>query len=377
MNPANKKTAFFCSSTGWGGLEMNVLKLARLLMETGISIELICTSGTRLFEEAEKNKIPAVGIKRPKKHFDIKSALRLGKILKRKEINILFAFDNYDLSVCAWVKRLFPGRFKLIYQQHMQIGINKKDLVHTLRYSKIDIWISPLAYLAKEVIARTNFREDRIRIIPLGADVKRFTESNWTKTESRKYLGLKEEGTWLGIIGRLDPKKGQDFILDCFEDLSAEFPELQLLIVGQATVNDPACIAFEKTLHKKADKPGLRDKIVFLPYNNDILPVYKALDIFILPSSGETYGMVTIEAMLSGIPVIGTNTSGTPEILEYGACGGLFTTGNKTELIEACRKFFSGKDVLNSISIKAKQSAVARFSQDHECAEIAKLIRSF
>jgi len=65
--------------------------------------------------------------------------------LKTKDIQTLMVFDNKDLDVIAWTKKIFFKELKVIYQQQMQIGVNKRDFIHDFSFKAINYWISPLS----------------------------------------------------------------------------------------------------------------------------------------------------------------------------------------------------------------------------------------
>ena len=142
-----QKLAFFITSDGWGGLEMSTLRLAGWLNEYGYNINLFSPESSRTYSEAKSLPINLYNIDTPRRSpFTVHCyyAFKIAKLLKSLEIKTLFVFDNRDISIVSVIKRLFYKELKVIYQQHMQIGINKKDIIHTIRYSAIDTWITPL-----------------------------------------------------------------------------------------------------------------------------------------------------------------------------------------------------------------------------------------
>jgi glycosyltransferase involved in cell wall biosynthesis len=256
----------------------------------------------------------------------------------------------------------------------MQIGINKKGLLHTFRFDAINWWITPLHYLKREVIERTNFSVHKIKVIPIGLNVEFFSSPKYTKREALKLLGINPQGTLLGIIGRVSEKKGQLFILEAVQQLRAMGHKLELLIFGSPTINDPESLVFYEKLLKKTDTEDLKDVIHFIPHKEDVLLFYNAIDIFTLASHSETYGMVTIEAMLSKIPIIATKSGGTSEILEDEALGFLYHYGNMGEF---CEKFIEleNSPVKSKLKVEnAFETAKETYAKEKEVDAISEVI---
>lgn len=329
---------FLLSSTGWGGLEMNVIQLGNWLIEHKYQIQIASTSDSRFTSKAQESGFTTHNFNSSKKYFDFAAAKRLANIIKSNGYTHLWVFDNKDLDVASICKRRHVRNLKLIYQQHMQIGINKKSPIHSRRYKMIDAWISPLKWLKAEVIEKTRFPGDRIHVIPLGLDIERFENHEFTQKGSRQTLDLPEGRKLLGVIGRIDPGKGQLFILESLLPLAKKF-NFDLVIVGEPTINDPTCLAYDEQLHAAADNQS-ELKVHFKPTIDDARVFFTAIDLFILGSVGETYGMVTLEALACNTPVIGTNSGGTPEILGEGRWGKLYEPNNHASLQSVVEQWF-------------------------------------
>ena len=211
MDKNSRKIAFMMTSTGWGGLEMNVLKIARSLTQFDYNITLITQEGSPLHLKGKDSFNEIIILLKTRKYFEFRLAFRISKSLREKGIKILIVFDNSDLDVIAWAKHLFFKGLKVIYQQQMQIGINKRDLIHDFRFKMINYWITPLQYLKNEVLEKTNVPADKIKVIPLCTETSRYLDRKHSKLEARQALNILPKALLLGIIGRITRKKGQLF----------------------------------------------------------------------------------------------------------------------------------------------------------------------
>jgi D-inositol-3-phosphate glycosyltransferase len=370
------KIAFFISSDGWGGLEMNVLRLQRWMRTENYDVILLCCSGTKIQRVAEKSGMPFFIVQKPAKKFDLLNAFRISSTLKEKKIRMVFVCQNYDMDVFSFAKRLFYKDMKLVFHQQMQIGINKKDFVHTFRYRAFDKWISPLNWLKEEIGIRTRFPADRVEVIPLCVEVKPYMNPDYNKAEAREKLTLAPKAPLIGIMGRISPKKGQGFIIRAVEELNKQGFKTELLIVGSATVNDALCQAYDQEIREYVKVNSLQDVIHFRDHMDDAVMFYHAIDIFVMASHGETFGMVTIEAMLSGVPVAGTNSGGTPEILENGRLGYLFEYEDIVSFCEVIRQILQEPEKCWEKAVLAQSVAAKTYTHEREVRQIGEMIKT-
>jgi glycosyltransferase involved in cell wall biosynthesis len=203
-------------------------------------------------------------------------------------------------------------------------------------------------------------------------DVQKLLYQSIPQTQARFELDLDTDVPMLGIIGRFDPLKGQMFVVNALLELRKKFPNLQLLLVGEKTKGEAE--EYFDDLQKTIERYGLSKAVHIRPFMANVGTFYKAVDVVVMASEGETFGMVTIEAMLFGCKIIGTNTSGTPELLDWGEYGELYTPGKIREFCQAYETLMIDEQRAEQ---KAKNAAkVARERYDHyaECEAIENVI---
>lgn len=324
--PRLPKIAFYCSSISWGGLEMNSVRYAQAFQQENFEIQIYGVEGSSFFQMATELGLPVQAVPRNKKYFDFKHARRLAKIFQNDGIEIVHFRDNRDLDFLGWVKFFSSGKIKLVYHQAMQLGISKKNFLHTFRFNRIDAWVSTLDYLKKQVLSHTKFPEKKLHVIPLGTNID--STSILSKDEARQLLNLPTNNFLVGVVGRLDEKKGQLEVIQALSMLKENEKNIHVVFIGDKTKNEAD--DYVQKLNEAIELNHLQEKTTFLPHQSDIQKLYGAFDLVIVPSWEETFGTVTIEAMASGVPVIGSNTAGTAEILENGTF--LFQAKNPEDL---------------------------------------------
>ena len=113
---------------------------------------------------------------------------------------------------------------------------------------------------------------------------------------------------------------------------------------------------------------GVDQYVKFLPFTDAVPTLMAALDIFILPSFGETYGLVVIEAMAMEKSVIATNAGGLPEIIADGKTGLLIEPRNVEAIANAIERILDDENLRISLGRSARQDALRRFGMD-SCVE--------
>lgn len=364
-----------CSSLSWGGLEMNVLRFCEWLQNEGYTTSLWCVADSPLEQAARKRPVAVHLIQHHRKYLDFRAAYRLSKQMSTASVDVIWIRDTRDISVCGLAKRFAPNRFKLVYQQAMQIGVNKRDIAHTMRFSQIDRWIAPLNYLAEQVQTKTRFPHDRIRVIPLAVDVERFTQLP-AKASARHSLeiDIPNDGVLITNVGRIDPLKGQDFLLSAFFSLRKQGLPVYLLLMGDPTRNEGR--EYLDQLQGRVERSGEESRVFFRPHRPDVEIAYASTDVFAMVSAGETFGMVTIEALVSGCAVIGTNTSGTPELLGNGSHGVLFPPDDIEAFLAGIVPLIEDSSLRGSLCASGQLFAANRFNKATVVQQLSDLVNT-
>jgi phosphatidyl-myo-inositol alpha-mannosyltransferase len=160
--------------------------------------------------------------------------------------------------------------------------------------------------------------------------------------------GWPGSGGAIGFLGRLDePRKGLAVLLKAFEILAPDRPGLRLLVAGRAA-------DAEEALYRVP--PDLRDRIVMLGQvsEDDKIRVLHSVDVFCSPNTGgESFGIVTAEAMAAGVPIVASDIDAFRQVLRGGEAGDLFATGDARDLARVAGR------LLDDPARRSKLSAAA------------------
>ncbi len=373
MIPNKSTIGFLSSSTSLGGLELNAARLAHWMKDREWNVFFFAVPETPLYAECERRGLPMVPIERNWKYFDLRRAFQLYRKLTALDIRTVYFRDNRDISLLGLARVFFGSRIKLIFQQGMVLGVDKKDIVHTLRFSRIDAWLTQLEYLAQNVKDRTRFDPEKIHVVPLGIELETFT-ANSDRSSIRSKLNIPVESPVLGLIGRFDPKKGQLFTVRAFARIREKVSDALLVMVGDVTQNEGE--AYMDAVRREITAHHLEDSALIRPFTQDVAEYYQCFDVFALPSQKETAGTVLKEAMACGLPVIATDAGGPPEIVDYGKAGMLYTPGDTDAFVRETVRLLSDPDERKVWGQKAREHAVNTFSKERQCEMIEKIIKT-
>jgi glycosyltransferase involved in cell wall biosynthesis len=203
---------------------------------------------------------------------------------------------------------------------------------------RVEAYIAVSQYTATKFVSWSRVTMDRIVILPNCVDLNRFQPLERDPTLADRY-GLRSSKVIM-TVGRLAPSeryKGFDEVIDVLPRLSPHVPRLKYLIVGDGPDRP--------RLETKARSLGVSDQVVFagLISEAEKNAHYNLADAYVMPSSGEGFGIVLIEAAACGLPVIGSCVDGSREALLGGRLGRLVDPNRPDELVEAILAAFRAR----------------------------------
>jgi glycosyltransferase involved in cell wall biosynthesis len=363
------KLAYLCSSMSWGGLEMNQLRNAIWMKDRGHRVVFLAVKDTPVFKAAVNAGLVTVAIQRHKKYYDFKSGRALAKILEKEGVSHLILRDTRDMSVAVIAKRKCSRKVHLSYFMEMQLGVKKTHLLHSIRFGYFDLWSCPLNWLADQVRTMTHFPHERITVIPSGLELTK-AMSTYSKEEARQKMDLPLDPTIIGLVGRFDVQKGQMVLLEALSKL--ENKEVAVCLLGEPTIGEGESYSSEISAFIAANH--LTDRVFIRPFRSDVSTFFRAVDVFVMASKAETFGMVTIESMACGTPIIASNGGGSPEILGHGALGLLYAPMDANALADALKEFLNDSQRVSSSALK---KAAEHYDHIKVCSAVERALGLF
>lgn len=199
-----------------------------------------------------------------------------------------------------------------------------------------------------------------------GIDMEPFAvQSSSIRTE----LGIPEGAVLIGMIGRVNHWKGQDYFLEIARLLNPKFPLLYFLLAGDAYPGNENLV---DELNENIKRSGFSTNIFNIGYRTDIVNIMNGLDIFISPSTlPDPFPTVILEAMSAARPVVATSHGGAPEMIEDGKSGILIPVRNASLAAEKISTLIEQKDLRVKMGERGLERVTGLFS--HEAFEKAIL----
>jgi glycosyltransferase involved in cell wall biosynthesis len=197
-------------------------------------------------------------------------------------------------------------------------------------------------------------------VISNPVDLDRFRPCSETERDSiRAQLGIARETVALGVVGQITRWKGQATAIETVRRLVSEFPNVQLLIVGEAKFLHPSSrhdnASYMEQLQRAAQDPTVDGRVSFLGERRDVPDVMRALDVLLLPSIGEPFGRVIIEAMAVGTPIVASADGGPREIIEDTVTGMLVDPPDLEAWAAAVRLLITNRELRRDIIATARR----------------------
>lgn len=236
-----------------------------------------------------------------------------------------------------------------------------------------DAGIAISAAMARFCIEQENAPASKLVTIPYGMD---HDESKIDKKSARarlrSALHLADDAVLIGMISRLIEQKGVSFGVRAFAQIADQFPQAHLIIAGDGDLRG--------ALESEATGLGIHAQTHFLGWRNDVPDLMAALDIFLMPSLWEGFGLTLLEAMAAALPVIGTRIGAIPEVVLDGETGVLVPKEDVNGIAHALGLLLQDSPLRHHMGMMGQDRLETKFSTrrmvDETLALYERLLRS-
>jgi glycosyltransferase involved in cell wall biosynthesis len=191
----------------------------------------------------------------------------------------------------------------------------------------------------------------------------------------RREIGVAAEAPLVGMLGRYDVWKGHDVFLEAAARLAPVRPELRFAMIGGALNAGqlPHVARYRDAVLEQRARLGLGDRVKVVDHRADVANALAALDVLVMPSRGEPFGMALVEAMAAGVPVVASDSGGPREIVEDGVTGRLFATGDAAALAETLQSLLADPEAARRLAGAGRERALRLFSREAYAASMQEI----
>lgn len=356
-----------------GGISRVVHDLSHKLVKDGQDVTVVTyrDGDTPYFEDDDGVKVHRVDnfMIAPNNFIDWVMQLNFNMIAKTGEIiakegkfDVIHAHDWLTAYAAKTLKTSFD--IPMICTIHAtESGRNSGIRTDMQKYINDTEWL--LTYEASEVIVNSNYMKseiqrlfglpfEKINVVPNGVNLNNFNNV-YRDYDFRRRFAMDNEKIVL-FMGRLVYEKGIQHLISAMPKILDHYHDVKLVIAGKGGMLDE--------LKAQANNLGISQKVYFAGYLNskDVQKIYRCADISVFPSTYEPFGIVALEAMLAGVPVVVSDIGGLNEIVEHGVTGMKSYAGNPNSIADSILTLLFDHKLCDQVVKNAKAKVKAEYN---------------
>jgi L-malate glycosyltransferase len=289
--------------------------------------------------------------------YSLALAAMMHEVAIKADLDILHVHYAIPHATSAWIAKQMLGaehRLKIVTTLHgtdITLVGQERSFLEITRFSieRSDAITAVSRYLARETVEKFGVHEDRIEVIPNFIDPATHDRDH---NPCRKSALVRTGEKLVMHISNFRPVKRVRDVVRIFERISREVPS-RLVLVGDGPDRPEAA--------DEAESLGIEERVVFLGKQDSVAEILACADLFLLPSQSESFGLVALEAMASGVPVVASDVAGIPEVVEHGVTGYLAPVGAVEAMASAGIEVLRDADRWLEMSRAAREIACSRF----------------
>jgi glycosyltransferase involved in cell wall biosynthesis len=351
-----------------GGMENGVCNIARGLATRRFETHVACLERRGAFAE----RLPApqnVHLMGKGQGFSLRATWTLWRTMARLQPDVVHTHNLGPLVYTSlatfggWTRRIVHG-------EHSQLAaweLEPRRLRQRRKLYRRCAAIHTVSSGQLEELHRLGFSHPRLLSIPNGVDTEHFSPQG--KAEARARFGLPADAIAIGLVGRFGPFKRHDVLLRAFAALAVQFPAAHLVFAGAGGSE-------ETRIRELAATSEFRNRIHLIGFQPDPAPCYRALDLLAIPSTNEGMSNAALEAMASGVAVLGNISCGHDQMITSGTDGVIADLSTDAALAQQLSEMLAAPQRLVDMGQSARITVTRRFSMSSMLDAYEQLYRA-
>lgn len=280
---------------------------------------------------------------------------RLLAIVRKNNIELLYTSQQkWDIVLT----RLISQILRIPYVVHLNYPVSKLLGDTVIRIVKSSPNILSCSQFVRQTALAHGVNKNRVTVIPNISNIVAFSTAQSSDVFYNEW-GIKRDTIKIVCAGRIDPTKGQVELLESFDRLRILHDNVHLIFCGSSLFSEPDYVT---CLENRVAELDLQKKVTFAGFRRDLPAIFASADIFALTTRDEAFGLVFVEAMAAGLPIVAYRSGATPEIIQDGITGLLVPEHKSTGILEALRQLIEDPTMRLNMGIKARQIALQKFN---------------
>jgi glycosyltransferase involved in cell wall biosynthesis len=352
-----------------GGAEYHLLTLCRHLRAQGIDPVVVCLrehvkDSCSLRPDFTRAGIQVIDLNADSR-YDSRFFVRIARVMAAEQPELLHThLPRADLAG-AFAQFLRPS-IPWVCSVHAIYSVDwsgrwSLPLIRILwRRANLILCIS---HAVRDWLIRHGMPPEKARVVHYGIETEQFAHS---RTDVREMWGIKDRIV-VGMIGRLEPRKGHQYIIEAMPELCRQIPNALLLIAG----HDPW--GYGKTLRQLMKSLHVEENVRLIGFQNDVVSFLHALDAFVFATTSEGFGQVLVEAMAAGKAVVASKVPPLTEIAVDGQSARLVEPGKPAAFTAALAQLLSDPVGRQRMGRHGRERVQRYFTAERMAAETISL----
>jgi len=363
------KVLHLITTLSGGGAEFHLLTLCRYQKKQGMEVVVACLSefgkdGRSLRRDFENEGIRVIRLCDGHR-FELRSFSRIVRLVETEQPNIFHTHLPRADLVGAFARFLNPSVVWVcsvhgIYSDGWS-GRWSLPLFGFL-WPRVDA-ILCISHAVRDWLIKRGMPPDKTKVIYYGIEPEKFSQP---RVDLRKEWALNGSAI-IGSVGRLEPKKGHDCLIEAMSALCKRLPNSLLLIAGQDSWG------YGATLQRRIDELGIGERVRLIGFQNDVVSFLGALDVFAFASNSEGFGQVLVEAMAMAKPVVACGIPPLNEIVVDGETGSLVEHGSPNSFAEAITRLLIDPEKRDRMGASGRERVKTYFTAERMAQETVLL----
>ncbi len=338
----------------WRGGERQTLLLATGLRDRGHVAEIICPPGVPLGERARDAGL-TVHEMSLRGELNLRAIGRLRRLYRTQNADIVQMHTSHAHTL-GTLARFGRRRPRTVVARRVDYSIHRSG---TPGFTQLKYGVGVDRYIAISEAIRDVLIDDGIpttKISVVHSGVVHHPTPERSRAEIRAQVGVPDQAYVVGNVAHLACHKGQIHLVRAFPAVVKEHPHAHLVIVGDGEEKD--------ALQAEIEKLGIANHVHLAGFQSDVAAWLAAFDLFVMPSEQEGLCTSLLDALYAGLPIIGSEVGGIPEIIEEGVTGLLAAVGDSAALAQAVSSLIRDPERAERLALAGGEKARAQFSAD-------------
>ncbi len=284
----------------------------------------------------------------------VRNGVRIHRLVRSIRPDLVYVCQqDMDLAVAAWLRVVH----RVPWLVHVNYPMSPMMSPVVRRLVRRSTEVIACSSFVRDTVVADGTTPGVIRVLHNPADTEAYLRPRGRRPDSSE-TGIPPGAAVILCAARIDVGKGQDALVEAFARISGAFPDAVVAICGEPFGPEDFLVA----LRRRVVELGLEHRVLFLGQREDLPALMAESQVFCLPTEHEAFGLVFVEAMAAGLPVVAVRSGGVPEVVVDGVTGLLSEPGDLAALAANLARLLAEPHLRRQMGEAGRARALDRFA---------------